>query len=324
MLNQQEEEAVEQQGRPKHSRESSCSSIRESSSPARATTSIPRVWLDADPSGYVWTGLDCDDDLAILVALALHEQEKLQLEGISICGGNAPLAHTWKDAQLLLQHAGYDSRLTPHKGYGWRSMQFSRKWLQWFNLLHPDIANSNDAAEAIIRASKSNNKLTVLTLGPPTNVAKALELDPTLASRIDHIYMMGGELTNQNLDLNFASDRAAARTDVDANIPTTLIPIQLCAQIIMEYFFVESVERDCCPPRSGKGEATAGKADTKNIAKGSAAAACSLLPKNETPSPSHAPMGQSQPSLKKCLFRDDGIPVLIWNVASFHGILSQS
>jgi hypothetical protein len=26
------------------------------------------LWIDTDPSGLVWTGLDCDDDLAVLVS----------------------------------------------------------------------------------------------------------------------------------------------------------------------------------------------------------------------------------------------------------------
>ena len=33
---------------------------------------MANLWIDADPSGLVWTGLDCDDDLAILAARALE------------------------------------------------------------------------------------------------------------------------------------------------------------------------------------------------------------------------------------------------------------
>jgi inosine-uridine nucleoside N-ribohydrolase len=218
----------------------------------------PRVWIDADPSGFVWTGLDCDDDLAILTALALEDQGLLQVEGISICGGNAPLRHTWKDAQVLLRHAG--SHWKPHKGYGWRSMQVSRRWLNWLNRIQPDIEDSNDAVEAIIKASHAVDNLILVTLGPPTNVAKALEQDPTLAARIHHVYMMGGELTRQRLCLNFASDRAAARTVVQANVPTTLVPIQLCAQIVINRIFVDEFAKGHCDQAP-------------------AAAACAILPK---------------------------------------------
>ena len=230
---------------------------------ATTSTSIPpRVWLDADPSAFVWTGLDCDDDLAILVAMALDANKMIQLEGLSVCGGNAPLRHTWKDMQVLIRHTDNPSMPNYYKGYGWRSMQVSRRWLQRLNQLQPDVADSNDAAEAIVKAafSRSDQKLTVMTIGPPTNLAKALRQNQDLASQLEHVYMMGGELTQQRLDLNFASDRAAARTVVEANVPTTMIPIQLCAQVVLDDVFVQEAEAAYC-----NGENTA--------------SACAMLPK---------------------------------------------
>ena len=246
-------------------RSSSRSMSTATSSPIPSTTLPPRVWLDADPSGLVWTGLDCDDDLAVLVALALHDNHAIQLEGLSVCGGNAPLRHTWKDMQVLLRHADSASSFAPQKGYGWKSMQVSRDWLQTMNRIQPDVLDSKDATQAMIDAAFADDtaqKLTILTIGPPTNLAKALQREPKLTSRLEHVYMMGGELTQQRLDLNFASDRAAARTVVDANVPTTLIPIQTCAQVVLDDVFVRDSEADYC------------KSNQKNKA-----AACALLPK---------------------------------------------
>jgi inosine-uridine nucleoside N-ribohydrolase len=220
-----------------------------------------RLWLDADPSGFVWTGLDCDDDLAILVALALQQNHLLELEGISVCGGNAPLRHTRQDMNVLLKYVNYQPPSSYQVGYGWRDMQISRKWLKWMNRIQPDVTSSQQATQAILNAAAAHSeappKLTVLTLGPPTNLAKALQQNPSLASRLEHVYMMGGELTHQRLDLNFASDRAAARTVVNANVPTTLIPIQLCAQVILDGDFVDEFQQEYC----------------------GTAAACALLPK---------------------------------------------
>jgi len=223
---------------------------RPASASTLTATSPPRVWLDADPSAFVWTGLDCDDDLAILVAMALHQNRRIQLEGIGICGGNAPLRHTFKDAQVLMQHVEKSSELEIYKGYGWRSMQISRKWLQQMNrYVQLDTTDSNEATQALLDAAFAPNKdqkLTVVTIGPPTNLAKALTQNNGLSSRLEHVYMMGGELTHQRLDLNFASDRSAARTVVNANVPTTIIPIQLCAQISLEDAFVHNAEATYC------------------------------------------------------------------------------
>ena len=46
------------------------------------------VLIDLDPGGLVWTGLDCDDDLALLVAFALND--------------SAALAHTRREKDLSL------------------------------------------------------------------------------------------------------------------------------------------------------------------------------------------------------------------------------
>jgi len=159
---------------------------RPASASTLTATSPPRVWLDADPSAFVWTGLDCDDDLAILVAMALHQNRRIQLEGIGICGGNAPLRHTFKDAQVLMQHVEKSSELEIYKGYGWRSMQISRKWLQQMNrYVQLDTTDSNEATQALLDAAFAPNKdqkLTVVTIGPPTNLAKALTQNNGLSS----------------------------------------------------------------------------------------------------------------------------------------------
>jgi inosine-uridine nucleoside N-ribohydrolase len=242
-------------------------------------------------------GLDCDDDLALLALLAeaAEHPDMFSVAGVSVCGGNAPLAHTWKNTMALWKHIDFDAIASrtdslhdiigPKRGHGWRSMQVSRWWLSLFHTLAQDMPNSEDAVDAIVdhvtKTAAENRKtagdgsdLTLLTLGPPTNVARAIEKielqnhgNSEVTKAIHHVYMMGGELTGQRLDLNFVSDRAAARTIVDnQHFPKTLITIQLCAQVIIDAHFVDNFERQCCQSSSGN----AGKRD---------AAACAILPK---------------------------------------------
>ena len=40
--------------------------------PVRPAALPPRILLDLDPGGMVWSGLDVDDDLALLAAVALQ------------------------------------------------------------------------------------------------------------------------------------------------------------------------------------------------------------------------------------------------------------
>ncbi|CAE8619050.1 unnamed protein product [Polarella glacialis] len=183
------------------------------------------LWIDADPSGLVWTGLDCDDDLALLAALALNASAEIHLEGLSICGGNA----TWQHENRVCATAELFSELA--------------SVLTWKG------EDSDAAAKAIIAAAAAAPpSLTILMLGPVTNLARALVLAPWLAQRLRHAVLMGGELTGQRLDLNFMTDRAAARAVIsNALLPTTLVPIQTCAQVTVTPAFVERLERTCCP-----------------------------------------------------------------------------
>ena len=207
-----------------------------------------RLWIDTDTSGLFWSGLDCDDDLAILAALALHKRQIISLDGISICGGNAPLSHTWQDIHALWEHAGgmQITNIKPVKGYGWRSMQVAVSGLSWYNRIRQDGVDSEDASTAIIERSrdKTLDPAHILMLGPPTNLARAIDSGLLDQSGVSHVYLMGGELTKQTLDLNFRSDRASTRTIIESNIPTTIIPIQTCAQTIVTDSYLQRLD---CP-----------------------------------------------------------------------------
>lgn len=207
-----------------------------------------KLWIDTDPSGLVWTGLDCDDDLAVLVALALHQRGDIDLQGISICGGNAPLAHTWPDIHRLLEYVAMAVDIKPVKGYGWKSMYIAWKRMKFFNVLTPDTNDSQDATNALIELSQreTTSSISILMLGPNTNLARAIDggLKIQEGSAVDHVYLMGGELTGQQIDLNFRSDRAAARTVLDSELPTTIIPIQTCGQVTVTQSYVDQLD---CP-----------------------------------------------------------------------------
>ena len=84
----------------------------------------------------------------------------------------------------------------------------------------------------------------ILALGQPTYIAKAMQHNEhtsgemSISSNSHHIYLMGGELTNNQLDLNFRSDRASALTMIEAKIPKTIISIQTCGQVAVTQVWV--------------------------------------------------------------------------------------
>jgi inosine-uridine nucleoside N-ribohydrolase len=83
-----------------------------------------------------------------------------------------------------------------------------------------DVPTEGGAARIL---TARRGRFTLIALGPLTNVAQALTRDPSLAKRIDRIYIMGGGTTHGNLccgagdgtdhgqEFNFWADPAAAQ-----------------------------------------------------------------------------------------------------------------
>lgn len=212
------------------------------------------LWIDADPSGMVRTGLDCDDDLAILMALQLSDADRknLKLVGISTCGGNAPVAQTLENMNLLLQHAS-EKVWDVQSGIGWRSMNVVWQPFKFLKKILPeryvDAPDSDAAAYAIIDAAQRlpPKSLTVLMLGPPSNLARAFKIASWLPLHLKEVVLMGGELTHQRMDLNFNSDRSAARAIVQSGAKTTIVPVQTCGQISVTQPVLDNFFKKCCP-----------------------------------------------------------------------------
>jgi inosine-uridine nucleoside N-ribohydrolase len=84
------------------------------------------------------------------------------------------------------------------------------------------------APTAIYELAKKNPGITLITLGPLTNVAMALNLYPELETLIGRIVSMGGALYRGNVtrfaEFNFYFDPEAAQFVFDSKVPLTIVP----------------------------------------------------------------------------------------------------
>lgn len=177
-----------------------------------------KLFIDTDPG--------VDDALAILMALAEPRAEVL---GLGIGAGNVGLAHTVRNALKLLEVAGSHAPVFPgcagplvhaaaDAGYVHGRDGFGDTGQA------PPCRRARDehAAIALLRLSHEHaGELELVALGPLTNIALALRLDPTLPQRIKRFVVMGGAVTGHGnittaAEFNIAYDPEAAHIVLSA------------------------------------------------------------------------------------------------------------
>lgn len=107
----------------------------------------------------------------------------------------------------------------------------------------PDARLSDESApERIVRAAHENPGLELVAVGPMTNVARALALDPKLPKRVAGLTVMGGHVrsvklgTNEmphGIDYNLCSDPEATVAVLGAGFATTLVTADVTLQTWM-------------------------------------------------------------------------------------------
>ena len=75
--------------------------------------------------------------------------------------------------------------------------------------------------------TQPGDDVTLVTIGPLTNLALALALDPSLAERIPRVVVMGGSIGRTKPEWNIKCDPEAAAIVLRAGLPLTLVPLDV-------------------------------------------------------------------------------------------------
>ena len=104
----------------------------------------------------------------------------------------------------------------------------------------PPAAHRNAATAITETLLASDRKVTILALGPLTNIALALKLEPRIKPKIERIVLMGGAYFRQKSEYNITRDRIAAAIVFSSGISITAVGLD-----VTEFFRLESqdVER---------------------------------------------------------------------------------
>ena len=223
-----------------------------------APAPIP-VIIDTDPG--------VDDALAILMALA---HPGFNIIGITTTGGNVPLARATRNALALLEYAGRGDipvhrgaarplAVSPYAGrYPYAREVHSAAGLT-YPLPKPTLAPADTPAVPFLDETLSAmpGAVTIIALGPLTNLARLLRRRPDALSAAARIIIMGGAVdtpgnSTPHAEFNFYSDPMAARLIMESGIPATLIDLAPCRQV---YF--TRAESDRIVPESRPGQLAA-------------------------------------------------------------------
>lgn len=191
---------------------------------------MPRipVIIDTDPGQ--------DDAFAILLALGSPE---LKVLGLTTVAGNMGLAQTTDNARRIVELAGRGD-LPVHAGAPRPLLRDPRPVPEihgdtgidgWDWAPAEEGAARGHAVDFLVSTVMGHpDPVTLIALGPQTNIAMALRREPRMAERLDRIVFMGGgffEGGNMSpaAEYNILVDPEAARIVLNAGIPITAAPL---------------------------------------------------------------------------------------------------
>lgn len=201
-----------------------------------------KIWIDTDAG--------TDDAVALMIAMSSTDTD---IMGISTVGGNVALECVVQNVLFLIEL--YRQNIPVHVG----ASQPLKRRLGKADFIHGkdglgDIGlklkgrQPSDilAIDGLISAiKKSDGQLELLMLGPLTNLAKAIQKDPSILTGIKHCYIMGGLISGPGnvtakAEYNFWADPEAADFVLHQNMPITTIGWD--TTVSSGYFTVEEIE----------------------------------------------------------------------------------
>jgi len=195
-----------------------------------------KILLDCDPG--------IDDALAILLAFGI---DALEILAITTVSGNRPVNQTFENARNIVALAGRED-VPVHRGSHSPLDQTAPR----SNLVHGDdglggirlepsqaTRQETPSARKIldVLASEPADEVTLVAIGPLTNLALALAIDPETFRRARRLAIMGGAIAvpgnvTPAAEFNFWADPLAADRIVQSGVPIELFGLDVTTQAI--------------------------------------------------------------------------------------------
>lgn len=195
-----------------------------------------KIILDVD------TGTD--DAIAIMIALL---SDDLDVLGITTVNGNRGIEYTTENTLRVVEHLNATVKVykgcalplvsTLHKGrrdnvpYRGEEDPSENVHGDYLNLPEATIKEESiNAVSWIVETlMNSEDRITLIPVGPLTNIAMALRIEPRIKEKIEEIVIMGGGYRENNTtpaaEFNFWIDPEAAKIVINSGCKITLVPL---------------------------------------------------------------------------------------------------
>ena len=209
-----------------------------------------QIIFDGDPG--------IDDALALLYVL---KSDNVVLRGITTVGGNIGLDKTTMNALRILEITN-NTHIPVARGIGKPLLRANksegevhgRDGLGNSNLPVPKIkAIDEHAVDFIINTVMDNPKeITLVPVGPLTNIAVAVIKEPRLKDYVKEVVIMGGAvLTYGNItpesEFNIFTDPEAAKIVFESGLPITLVGLDVTMQTCLTPYHLEEIMKVSTP-----------------------------------------------------------------------------
>jgi len=202
-----------------------------------------KIILDVDPG--------IDDAMAMCMALF---DPRLEVVAVTAVGGNVPAPHATRNVKAIIEHLDpprlprigaasppddglpVDSRhLYGVDGLGSAGFEVAELLSQ-----HPSEKILCDE----IRAAPES--VTIVALGPLTNIARAFQRDPELPSLVGGLVMMGGTVAGPgnitpSAEFNIYCDPKSARAVFRSRSTKTLVPLDVTNRVVLGFDFLNQL-----------------------------------------------------------------------------------
>lgn len=210
--------------------------------------------------------VDTGTDDAVAIVLA-HNSDKLDVLGITTVNGNRGIEYTTENTLRVVEKFGYETPVfkgcglpiastlikgrkdnVPYRGEENPEENVHEDYLNLEKSENRKFENI-DAVSWIVKTLKeSKEKITIVGVGPLTNIATALRIDPAIKDNIESIVIMGGGYRENNktpaAEFNFWVDPEAAKIVLESGCEITMVPLDATHKAAVSINIIEQLNKN--------------------------------------------------------------------------------